>query len=487
MHRLLIRTALPRVGANALSFSGARLRGSRPTRPAWAAAARYLSTQPPSSGNDPYATLGLARDATQEQVKAAYYKLALEMHPDRNDAPDAVDKFAQIGAAYSAIMGAPELNPRRAESADSANVVKQAPFARAYAPVVYKWMEYLLRVPQRLDMWLMPSWSSTIYQHLRKNELGEAIATFEEMRLAGERPSNAVYEMLIRGCTIAMQRTPVGTVPDHLTINLVQKVLELWGDMEAVGQKPDYLTYIELLRAFGKGGQLPQATMIFEHMCSKVTLLPEERAFNSMYEVCVRAGAYKEALEVFDEQEEMRKSLWKPRFTPVSFSLLLTAAAAESARNAGAIGDDHAQRLDHLPRVLNQMASYGVLPRVETCENLLTACLKHAHLERGPTGDDVVAGFVGGTHLDTARQVIAVAERAGHELSPALLEEFERAENLLASSASPGVAASEASARGKLGDGRGDKGDAGSDTRAGGERGGSSGGGDRAGQGKSGS
>ena len=75
--------------------------------------------------------------------------------------------------------------------------------------------------------------------------------------------------------------------------------------------------------------------------------------------VCVRAGAYKEALEVFDEQEEMRKSLWKPRFTPVSFSLLLTAAAAESARNAGAIGDDHAQRLDYLPRVLNQMASYN--------------------------------------------------------------------------------------------------------------------------------
>ena len=91
--------------------------------------------------------------------------------------------------------------------------------------------------------------------------------------------------MLIRGCTIAMRRVPVGEVPDHLTINLVQKVLELWGDMQAVGRKPDYLTYIELLRAFGKGGQLPQAIDIFEYMCSKVTLLPEQRAFDSMYEV----------------------------------------------------------------------------------------------------------------------------------------------------------------------------------------------------------
>ena len=39
--------------------------------------------------------------------------------------------------------------------------------------------------------------------------------------------------------------------------NLVQKVLELWGDMQSMGRNPDYLTYIELLRAFGKGGALP--------------------------------------------------------------------------------------------------------------------------------------------------------------------------------------------------------------------------------------
>ena len=37
------------------------------------------------------------------------------------------------------------------------------------------------------------------------------------MRLEGERPSHAVYEMLIRGCTIAMQRPGIGEQPDHLT------------------------------------------------------------------------------------------------------------------------------------------------------------------------------------------------------------------------------------------------------------------------------
>jgi len=69
------------------------------------------------------------------------------------------------------------------------------------------------------------------------------------MRLEGERPSHAVYEMLIRGCTIAMQRPGIGEQPDHLTVNLVQKVLELWGDMQQMDRKPDYLTYVELIRA----------------------------------------------------------------------------------------------------------------------------------------------------------------------------------------------------------------------------------------------
>ena len=39
-------------------------------------------------------------------------------------------------------------------------------------------------------------------------------------------------EMLIRGCAIAMRRPPVGGEPDHLTVNLIHKVVELWGDMQ---------------------------------------------------------------------------------------------------------------------------------------------------------------------------------------------------------------------------------------------------------------
>ena len=180
--------------------------------------------------HDAHATLGLASDASTEQVKHAYYKLAMVYHPDRNTEPDAAERFAAIGAAYSTIMGLPERAAAREK--ETRDGPRSAAFAAAFPPWVYRAAEYLHRVPQRFDTWLAPSYSSLIYQHLRKEELAEALSLFEEMRLEGERPSHAVYEMLIRGCTIAMRRPAIGEVPDHLTINLVQKVLELWGDMQ---------------------------------------------------------------------------------------------------------------------------------------------------------------------------------------------------------------------------------------------------------------
>ncbi len=48
---------------------------------------------------DYYETLGVPRDATQEQIQAAYRKLARKYHPDINRAPEAEEKFKQINEA----------------------------------------------------------------------------------------------------------------------------------------------------------------------------------------------------------------------------------------------------------------------------------------------------------------------------------------------------------------------------------------------------
>ena len=52
---------------------------------------------------DYYEVLGLARNATPEQIKQAYRQLALKWHPDRNTAPDATDRFKEIAEAYAVL------------------------------------------------------------------------------------------------------------------------------------------------------------------------------------------------------------------------------------------------------------------------------------------------------------------------------------------------------------------------------------------------
>ncbi len=50
---------------------------------------------------DPYSTLGIARTASEADIKSAYRKLAKELHPDRNkDKPNASEKFSDVTRAY---------------------------------------------------------------------------------------------------------------------------------------------------------------------------------------------------------------------------------------------------------------------------------------------------------------------------------------------------------------------------------------------------
>lgn len=88
-------------------------------------------------GVDPFALLGVAPDATPDELAAAYRRLAKEWHPDRQVTAEATWRMAQINAAYDAARAAIAERDARGPAAP-------AP-ARKARPAVASWVEPRLR------------------------------------------------------------------------------------------------------------------------------------------------------------------------------------------------------------------------------------------------------------------------------------------------------------------------------------------------------
>jgi len=54
-------------------------------------------------GKDYYKILGIAKGASDDEIKKAYRKMALKYHPDKNKSPGAEDKFKEVAEAYEVL------------------------------------------------------------------------------------------------------------------------------------------------------------------------------------------------------------------------------------------------------------------------------------------------------------------------------------------------------------------------------------------------
>ena len=75
---------------------------------------RSYTTPPParSKSKDLYGVMGITPNATQQQIKEAYYKRSMEYHPDKNkNSKEAHTKFTELTEAYS-VLGSHDLRKR---------------------------------------------------------------------------------------------------------------------------------------------------------------------------------------------------------------------------------------------------------------------------------------------------------------------------------------------------------------------------------------
>jgi molecular chaperone DnaJ len=79
---------------------------------------------------DYYEVLGIARDASAEEIKKAFRKLAFQYHPDRNKDAGAADKFKEINEAYEVLSDADKRSAYDRFGHDAAG--GQNPFGRGF-------------------------------------------------------------------------------------------------------------------------------------------------------------------------------------------------------------------------------------------------------------------------------------------------------------------------------------------------------------------
>ncbi|NXJ86625.1 DNJC5 protein, partial [Trogon melanurus] len=128
---------------------------------------RSLST----SGESLYHVLGLDKNATSDDIKKSYRKLALKYHPDKNpDNPEAAEKFKEINNAHAILTDATKRNIYDKYGSLGLYVAEQ--FGEENVNTYF----------------VLSSWWAKVKQRARRSCSGLAFKTLKELHLCKPKP-----------------------------------------------------------------------------------------------------------------------------------------------------------------------------------------------------------------------------------------------------------------------------------------------------------
>ena len=175
--------------------------------------------------DDPYSVLGLSRDATDEEVKQAYRRLAKKYHPDLNPGDqEAARKMQQVNEAYDQIKN-PEKYARQAAPGSQGggyNPYGGWGYGGSYGGTDYS------RSQEPQD-----AYQQSAYQYIRFGRYQEALNTLENCR---ERNARWYYLSALANNSLGNQVTALEHIrraldlePSNMEYRQFQQHLEYGG------------------------------------------------------------------------------------------------------------------------------------------------------------------------------------------------------------------------------------------------------------------